>query len=75
MLHLNQALFVVGGTHTLPSLLWHEADASSLVGHLLLACVMASWHYLLTCGTPFGVLKGSCRVGFDPLMGRVHMLS
>ena len=37
--HLNQAVFVVGGMHTLPSWLVHDGDASFLVGHLLPASV------------------------------------
>ncbi len=41
--HLNQAVFVVGGMHTLPSLLVHEGDASFLVAHLLSAiCYVTS---------------------------------
>jgi len=38
--HLNQASFVLGSMHTLPSFLVHEGDASFLLGHLLCASFM-----------------------------------
>ena len=34
LLHIDQAVSVIGSMHTFPSSLVHEGDASFLVGHL-----------------------------------------
>ncbi len=40
-LTLTRQVLVIGGMHTLPSLLVHEGDACCLVGHVSFASVVA----------------------------------
>ncbi len=48
----NQAVFVIGGMLTLPSLLVHEGDASFLVGHPFFTSVVSPW-----CCSAFFLVK------------------